>query len=401
MHEKLIIYLERQALENPSWVLLDAANTVQETVVKGESALLQAKSQGRQVIVVVPAEDVVLTRVSLPKMSHAKLMQALPFALEENLTEDIDQLHFALANQQHEGFYSVAIVARKKMRQWLDLFSSWHLQIDALIPESLSLPYEENAWYICMHDGMVVVRTDLLQGFACDITNLNEFLTLALKESEHAPNHIYIHNDSSTPFANTMEIPAEVHEEFFNAAQHIAYLAAMPSVTLNLLQGNYAVKKSHFPRTTKLLKVASALGCLFIFLLFAYPIGTYFIYNTRVLALDHQIAAIYKRHFPNAASVVAPKLRMQDKLKKMSEKSGEHRLLILLGYIAKAMVEVPADINLKRFDYQNDQLTLELTAASSEAFSVFTDSLQRRNLSVKQQNANLSGSKINATLLIE
>jgi hypothetical protein len=46
-------------------------------------------------------------------------------------------------------------------------------------------------------------------------------------------------------------------------------------------------------------------------------------------------------------------------------------------------------------------MTLELTAQSSEDFSAFTDFLSQNSLSVKQQNANLAGTRVNASVVVE
>ena len=58
-------------------------------------------------------------------------------------------------------------------------------------------------------------------------------------------------------------------------------------------------------------------------------------------------------------------------------------------------------VELKRFDFINNELTLELTAASSKHYVCpFTHFLVQQGLSVKQQNASLAGSRVNAMLVI-
>ena len=109
---------------------------------------------------------------------------------------------------------------------------------------------------------------------------------------------------------------------------------------------------------------------------------------------------IYRTQFPQATSIVAPKLRMQEKLQKLDVSVGENRVLLLLGYVGKGM-KIANGIKLKRADFQNSQLTLELTATSSESFSAFTDYLTQQGLHVKQQNATLAGEHINATVQVE
>jgi general secretion pathway protein L len=177
-----------------------------------------------------------------------------------------------------------------------------------------------------------------------------------------------------------------------------ANMQHMPAI--NLLQGKYAVKKAKFPQSDKMWKLMAAVAVAWVLLLFLYPAFSYFILRQRVSSIESQITQIYKRHFPQASSVVMPKARMEEKLRKFSAQAGESRFLLLLGYVGKGMLETPS-IKLKRLDFQNGQLTMELTATSSEDFSAFSDFLTRQGLNVKQRNANLVGERVNAILEIE
>ena len=142
------------------------------------------------------------------------------------------------------------------------------------------------------------------------------------------------------------------------------------------------------------------LAALLAGLFFMYPTGSYIILKQRQDVLQQQISQLYRQHFPQGKTMVAPKLRMEDKLHKLQDQMGENRLLLLLGYIGKGL-SGSASVNLKRFDFQNGQLTVELSAADSANFSAFNAFLTQQGLQVKQQNAVLSGERVNATLQIE
>ena len=63
----------------------------------------------------VPGVDVLLTSVALPKMSSSKLKMAVPFALEENVAENVSQLHFSIGGRKGES-YPVAVTNNNKMK---------------------------------------------------------------------------------------------------------------------------------------------------------------------------------------------------------------------------------------------------------------------------------------------
>ena len=119
MSEYVVIRLaaEDQAVR---WVLADSNGTRRSGVSSGELEQAAAAAGDHAVIVLVPAEDVLLTSVNIPVRSAAKIRTALPFALEENLADDVEKLHFAIGERQENNQLPVAVVSRDKMSRWLD-----------------------------------------------------------------------------------------------------------------------------------------------------------------------------------------------------------------------------------------------------------------------------------------
>ena len=400
--EKLIIYLHSTEAEQPSWAVVDADGMVRQSASRDNASGLAEIAEDKEVIVIVPAEKVLLTAVKLPKMNRSRLLQAVPYALEDELIDEVDALHFAIDEYHADRDLPVAVVAHEHMQQWLNVLQSFGIQADSIMPAMFALPYEAEAWHVAISE-LVVVRTGLFQGFAGDKQNLATLLDAALMSSLQMPAQIHLHNYTNHAFSGVLEIPAKIQEDFLKESDWIkdfARHAAKNAGSINLLQGPYAVKKFRLPQMNKLWKITAGLAIAWVFLLFFYPALSYFILKHRMNAIEDQVAEIYKRNFPQASSIVAPKLRMQEKLQNLNADRGASRLLLLLGYVGKGMAETP-NIKLSRFDFQSNQLSLELTAATSDDFSAFTDYLTQQGLSVKQQNANLVGSRINATLLIE
>lgn len=399
MAEKIIVFLGKQ---NPTFIRVNGDH-FEKIIQQNDVSAIAALVEDKEVQVLVPSEDVLLTSAKIPKMNRSKLMQALPFALEEQLISEVEQLHFATGDFQ-DGSLPVAIVAHEKIQQWLSVLQSWQIKADVLYPDVFALPVEENIWHIVIKD-IAIVRTGSFSGFACDKKNLNEMLALVLTE-KGMPTEIKIQNYSNENFSENCFLDAEIKEiitEELKENTNLHYdlaknLGQIPFI--NLLQNTYHPKKSKFPHRSKLWKSALTLSIIWGLLLFSYPITSYFILKQRVDLLQNEISQIYKRNFPQATSLVAPKQRMESKLQKLSAEGSENHLLLLLGKIGKAMSEIP-NIKINRFDFQNNQLNLDVTAAASEDFSAFTEFLQSQSLRVKQQNANLIGTRINATLSIE
>jgi general secretion pathway protein L len=388
--QSLILYLHSDDRIQPS--VIEQGHLQQEPHQE-----LAQLAEGKQVIVLVPSQDVLLTSVKLPKMNRSRLMQALPFALEEQVIGDVDSLHFVPLNIDENEKLAVAIVSKEKMQSWLNQLEVFHIQPNILIPAVLTLPLEENAWTIVLHD-MAMVRMQEYEGFSCDVDNLNELLNIALNAALVKPHVINIHNYTHDALAAALNVSVSVKETFHDRHNFMSDIDL--SSAANLLQGSYKSKKSRMPEMQKMGSAVMMLGVLWLVLLFLYPTISYFILKHRENEINNQVAQIYKRYFPQSASVVAPKLRMQDKLKQFSKGAGDTRVFIQMAYIGKGLREARG-ITLKRLTWQGTQMTLELSAASSENFSTFTDYLEREGIKIRHDSANLVGTRVNAVITME
>ncbi len=137
--------------------------------------------QGRaSLLVLVPGRDVSIARVALPSGSRQRLRQALPFALEEQLVEDVDHYHFALGSKLDDGAWLAAAVARDRMASWMDELAEAGLNPDALLPEPLLLPQPagEDQANVLLDADRALVRVGAAQAFEADLSDLDVLLSL-------------------------------------------------------------------------------------------------------------------------------------------------------------------------------------------------------------------------------
>src|SRR6202042_835192 len=148
------------------WVVVDARGACLEAPGSGPLSLAQPAAAGRHVCVLVPGTDVLMMEPELPTKAGAKLAQMVPYALEEQLAEDIDELHFAIGRRGADSARRtgdaartpVAVVARALMDEWLGA-----VQAAGIVPESMyadtdllpANPGQAVAW---LDGDMVVVR---------------------------------------------------------------------------------------------------------------------------------------------------------------------------------------------------------------------------------------------------
>ena len=139
MAEVLVIRLDERAPAAAEWILVDSQGARLAPPVTGPLESARIDVGGRRVIVLVPSSDVLTTYANIPLKSPAKIQQALPFALEESVAEDVENLHFAAGKRRDDGEIPVAVVNREKLEGWLDLLADAAIEPDALIPENHGL----------------------------------------------------------------------------------------------------------------------------------------------------------------------------------------------------------------------------------------------------------------------
>ncbi len=148
----------RLAAENQSvqWILADSNGTRRSGVISGSLEEAAAAVGEHAVIVLLPAADILLTSVSIPSRSSAKLRTALPFALEEDLADDLENLHFAIGERQENGRLSVAIVRRDKMSRWLQRLVEAGIEATTMMAENQGLAKIPGTMSVLVDDATVM-----------------------------------------------------------------------------------------------------------------------------------------------------------------------------------------------------------------------------------------------------
>lgn len=122
---------------------------------------------GGPATVLVPTEQVRLLAVDLPLSTRAKRLEALPFAIEDQIAEPIDSLHVALGAEIAPKRYLVAVVRHAVMAAWVDVAEEAGLGHAAMVADALALPRpSEGQWAVDLGNERAVVRTPDGAGFA-------------------------------------------------------------------------------------------------------------------------------------------------------------------------------------------------------------------------------------------
>jgi general secretion pathway protein L len=358
--------------------------------------------KGHPVILLAPAEDTLLTTSDLQIRQAAKLRKAIPYALEEQLSEDVEDLHFALGPRTEDG-QAVAIIKRELLDDWLQAFADHQLIPRAILPDVLALPWREDEWFVGVDDQRALIRTGPFTGFACDRENLMILLRAALEEREEKPTNIHLWQCGAPVLADwSMEPPRLLRHRCDGSLLQLLAEGAEPRNTINLLQGDYSTQ-TDLTKTLKPWRWAA----LLLGVLFAVGVTGKIIekkqLTTQKTALLQQSEQIYRQTFPGVKKVVNPRVQMEQHLKRLrgGDDTAQSSFLDLLASSSK-IISADKTAKLESIRFRNNQLDLKVSAKTlSELDALKTRLKTQAGLNAELLNADSGQGKASGNLRIK
>lgn len=173
-----------------NWVLYDAGGDAQAQGNRDpqstvEKTLSQNGLSDVLLVGIIPGDEALFCVADIPAKQSRYINQALPYAVEEQIAQDIDSVHLALGSHNAEG-YRVAAIDRLRMAHWLELFRDWtHTRLEAIYPDAAMLPVTEGGWSICLDGESAMMGSERGEWLSMQSVNLGMFAhTLAAPASE-------------------------------------------------------------------------------------------------------------------------------------------------------------------------------------------------------------------------
>ncbi len=403
MSETLVIRL-RAADEAPaSWVIVDANGARSGPVQSGPVADALGAAQGRRVVLLVPGSEVTLAEPELPLRGGARVAQAVPFALEEQLASDVEALHFAVgARPAGTVGTPVAVVSRSALERWLAQCEAAGLEVGAAHADTAAVPVSGAGCTLLLDGSQLYVRRPDSLPYLLDAEPLVAALELALPgpaaEGEAGENVTFY--TSTTEYEHHRELIEGLRARTATLQVKLLPDGPLPLLAtqavggagVNLLQGPYAPRSSLRTRMREWrLPAALAAGVVLVFV--GSHAALWWQQSRAERALDAQIAEIFAQALPGQP-VVDARAQMQGALGAGGTAGG---LLPAMSIIAQAMTQAPA-ARIRSVSFRNNVIELNLTAPSIEALDGIKQGMNRDGISAEIQSANPNGPVVDGRL---
>jgi general secretion pathway protein L len=410
MADWLLLRLPRAPAEVAAWMVVDARGTPIEAPSSGVLADAVAAAAGRHVCVLVPGTDVLLLEPEVPAKAGTKLAQVVPYALEEQLADDIDDLHFAIGRRSADSLRTqVAVVARALMDDWLGAVQAVGIVPDSMYADTDLLPANPGQAVAWLDGDTVVVRPAGASPITMPADALSEALALAQPADEFAVGTrgrgLILYTGASEWQEHGAAVEA-VREQFDGIKVQVltdgplALLAQQMSAgnAINLLQGSYA------PQTTSAVgwrawRVAAILLACLVGLHVAGKATELIVLQKRERTIDASIDQAFRASMPGEHNTTDARRRMEQRLVSVRGGGEFSGLLPALGALAAARSGAQGTV-VQALSFREGAVDLKLAAPNAESLDHISRALRDSGWQADLTAGNVAGTSYEGRIQI-
>lgn len=419
MAEFLVLRFGDIPTDPVEWVFVDQSGAQVGVPGRGDLQAAADAAAGRRVIALVPCTNVLRTFSDIPLRNNTKILQALPFALEEQLAGDVEELHFAIGKRRADGDLPVAVVERLKMEAWLEQLAAVELDLAGVYTDGDALGEMPNTTLVMLEGQRAILRDAEERIASVDADSLDSLVDLWLQR------HLQDRDGDVPPPINLLIYATDAHEA--QASQlgerlrsrietleimtlpngGLPRLAAQAVVApgINLLQGPYAPRSqlsAYWPvwRIAALLLAGVAIAVLGASLLEISRL------NREAERLDQAIERAMRYTFPEVREIRDARALLDSKLRTLggSRRDGvSSDFLSTLDSVAGA-VSGDADgvSKIESINYRTGVMELRVIAPNVEALDSIRETIaDDQALDAEIQSANPDGESIRGRLQVK
>lgn len=380
MAESLVL---RYPLTDPSaaeceWVTVDPHGVLTSEPARGSLGDAALARGARRVVVLAPAEDITLAAPDLPARGGARLQKLIPFALEEHLASEIEQLHFA-HGRAVAGGVEVATVEASRLQGWLDALVAAGLAPAELTADALALPSNPAHVVVLLEGGRLLLRRPGRLPLTLDATPLATALAIAglprpAGDDPAAPLHVLLYAtpadwEAAGPLVESLrgEFASLNVQLLPQGALALLAAGAVTQAPLSLLQGPFAPREGWAGQWDRWRLAASLVAAVLVVHVATLGVSWWRLHRDEV-QVDAQLHMLALEALPdvqNPARLPSVRLAVEGRLRR-SRAAASEGLLGTLGAVGEAVVAAPGT-QLQSLSYRDGASDLVVSAPDVSA----------------------------------
>ena len=389
MNHRLLLWLPEHDSQPVHWQLIhEPAGHNPQVMHRGHwpsvAAFIDGASQSKAdgtplttftALVLLPPTQVTLHTLDLSGRITPAVQRSLPWRLEDELIDDVDNLHIALLDHQ-DNQAQLAVTSQLNMRRWQQWLDEAGINANCWLPAALLLPVQDGQACRLQLNDQLLVRYGPWQAVAGDISWQETLLTT-------------LHQANPELGLTDLGTLDQCHE-----------FASLPSSSsTNLLQGAWRITSPLRQRWLRW-RMTAVLALVFLGLFLANSLSTSWRLEQQTAQQQQAARQIYSDLFPNERVVVL-KTQMAQKLAELQPTQDDSPgLLPLLATLAPVWQTFP-QLRADAMSYDGEQLNIQARAADFEVFNRLRTRLEQLEpLSVAIEALERDGNQVTGSLVI-
>ncbi|MEZ8244001.1 type II secretion system protein GspL [Vibrio splendidus] len=370
MSEFLTVRLSSEPQSPVQWLVWSTSQ--QEVIASGELSSwdqldeLTPYAEKRSCIALLPGSECLIKRVEIPKGAARQFDSMLPFLLEDEVAQDIEDLHLTILDKD-ATHATVCGVDREWLKQALDLFREANIIFRKVLPDTLAVPLEDQGISALQIDQHWLLRQGNYQAVSIGEAWLPMFLQsdwVAAGEEEQA----------TTIFSYTAMPSDDVQQQSglewqAKPAELVMSLLSQQAITsgVNLLTGTFKTKSS-FSKYWRVWQKVAIAACLLVAVIVTQQVLKVQQYEAQAQAYRMESERIFRAVLPGKQRIPTVsylKRQMNDEAKKYGGSGEGDSLLGWLALLPETLGQVKT-IEVESIRYDGNRSEVRLQAKSSD-----------------------------------
>ncbi len=367
---------------------IDEHGTIDAPLERRTIEAFRAMQDNARTIVVLPAGYCSLYQVELPWLNDQKARAAIPYALEEQIAQQVSSVHVAFDKAHYQqGKYLVTVIDKLFLQDLISRLDALFIDFEEITLDWFALRDGE----VCVSETSLLVNDPSFKG-ALDAEPAAIYLA---DRSNDSP--VLLFGDSSPAMSSILSssgLTAESMARVEGAYDDWVARRLLNARFMNLCQGEMRHNTRKEINRRWYYAAAALAGFWLVLVLVMNGIVSHQL-TKKIMDLDQKTAVVYREFFPHAHQVISPRFRVGQLLK--SGHGGQNAALWQLSDALAAGLKQGA-YTIEQMRYQNQTLAVTLLARDFAELERLQGHLQQAGVKVTQSQAASHKQHVTATL---
>ncbi|MEZ9527983.1 type II secretion system protein GspL [Vibrio sp. 10N.222.52.C3] len=399
MSEFLTVRLSSEPQSPVQWLVWSTSQ--QEVIASGELSSweqldeLTPYAEKRSCIALLPGNECLIKRVEIPKGAARQFDSMLPFLLEDEVAQDIEDLHLTIL-EKDATHATVCGVERDWLKQALDTFREANIIFRKVLPDTLALPLEDQGISALQIDQHWLLRQSNYQAVSINEAWLAMFLQsdwVALDDEEQSPT---IFSYTALP-SDDVQLQSGIEWQA-KPAELVMSLLSQQAITsgVNLLTGTFKTKSS-FSKYWRVWQKVAIAACLLVAVIVTQQVLKVQQYEAQAEAYRTESERIFRSVLPGKQRIPTVsylKRQMNDEAKKYGGSGDGDSLLGWLALLPETLGQVKSiEVESIRYDGNRSEIRLQAKSSDFQHFETARVKLEEK-FTVEQGPLNRNGDAV-------